>query len=330
MLSDICPPGRQPPTRAQGVGSCMAMLCVALWLAPAAAGGPDAVPALRRTRLNVIYSSSLFRTVSRNDAIAAMQVWLATVGRQKGFTVDAHVFVADDLDHMRRLLRETPPGVVLLDPLEYFELAGLGVLDPAFFGAKGRGDEAVQYLLLARQDPGITALADLRGKSLVTYASSRAELGRKWVEVLLHESGLGPADRFFGALSSVTNPSAAVLPVFFGKTGAGVVDRASFEVMKEMNPQLGSKLRTLAVTPPLLDGILCVHKQLLEYRDELLESLRQLHQDPAGSQILLVFKSNKLRPVDPEILERVREIGTKYRRIAQRQESRPSKSGEAR
>ena len=84
------------------------------------------------------------------------------------------------------------------------------------------------------------------------------------------------------------------------------------------------------MTPPLLDGILCVHKQLFEYREELLQSLRELHQEPAGSQILLVFKSNKLRPVDPQILERVREIGTKYRRISEKQESRPSKAGEAR
>ena len=212
------------------------MLLSAIWLASAAAGAPDPAPALRSTRLDVYYSSSLFRTVSKNDAIAAMQVWLTTVGRQKGFAVEAHVAVADDLDQMKKFVRESRPGLVLLDPLEYFELAGMGLLDPAFFGTKGKGDEAVQYLLLARQDPGIASLADLRGKSLITYASSRAELARKWVEVLLHENGLGSADRFFGALNSVTNPSAAVLPVFFGKAGAGVVDRASFEVMKEMNP----------------------------------------------------------------------------------------------
>ena len=244
--------------------------------------------------------------------------------------MEAHVAVADDLLEMKRLMRDGRPGLVLLDPLEYFELSGLGLLDPAFFGAKGKGDGAAQYLLLARQDQEITSLADLRGKSLVSYASSRAEMARKWIDVLLHENGLGPADRFFGALNSVTSPSAAVLPVFFGKTGAGVVDRASFEVMKEMNPQLGSRLRVLAVSPALVDGILCVHKQLSEYRAELLQSLRELHQEPAGSQILLVFKSNRLKPMDPQLLDRVSEIWTKYRRIAEKQESRPSKLGETR
>lgn len=34
------------------------------------------------------------------------------------------------------------------------------------------------------------------------------------------------------AAGPVSNPLAAVLPVFFGKVGVGVVDRFSFEVMR--------------------------------------------------------------------------------------------------
>jgi ABC-type phosphate/phosphonate transport system substrate-binding protein len=137
-----------------------------------------------------------------------------------------------------------------------------------------------------------------------------------WIEVLVHEDGLGPADRFFISMSSVSTPSAAVLPVFFGKVGAGVVDRASFEVMKEMNPQLGSRLRVLAMSPPLMKDILCVDKRHIAYREDLMRALRELPQTAAGAQILMVFKSDRLKPVDAEELERVRTLCTKWRLLS--------------
>jgi hypothetical protein len=146
-----------------------------------------------------------------------------------------------------------------------------------------------------------------------------------WIEVLLHEDDLGPADRFFSSLSSVSTPSEAVLPVFFGKLGAGVVDHNSFEVMKEMNPQLGSRLRVLAVSSPLLNGILCVDTRPVSYRGELMRGLRELDQTAAGKQILMVFKANRLKPVNTEDLERVRTLYRNYRLIS-REKAAPKRA----
>jgi phosphonate transport system substrate-binding protein len=200
--------------------------------------------------------------------------------------------------------------------VEYFELAGLGLLDPAFTGTRGKDDESLQLLLVVNQESGVTTISGLRGKSLAIQTDSRADLNRMWIEVLLHDDGLGPADRFFSSLSSVNTPSAAVLPVFFGKVGAGIVDRASFEVMKEMNPQLGLRLRVLAASPPLIKGILCLDKRPLPYREDLIQGLRDLHQTPAGRQILMVFKSERMKPLDSADLERMRTLCTKYRVIS--------------
>jgi ABC-type phosphate/phosphonate transport system substrate-binding protein len=196
--------------------------------------------------------------------------------------------------------------------MEYFEVAGLGLLEPAFTATRGKGDESLQFLLVANREPGVTTISGLRGKTLAIQTDSRADLGRMWTEVLLHEDGLGTADRFFSSISSVSTPSAAVLPVFFGKMGAGVVDRASFEVMKEMNPQIGSRLRVLAASTPLLGGILCVDKRFITYREDLLQGLRDLHQTAEGKQILLVFKSDRMKTVNNEDLERVRTLCAKY------------------
>ena len=313
--------GESPPGGSLLHWMTVAALAVASAL-PTPAGGQGTAPLLRKSRLHVVYSSSVFRTVSKNDAIAAMRVWVATVGRQKGFDLECSVEVIDGLAELSRRVKEGPPGVVLLDAFEYFDLANLGLLVPTFVGSKGKGDDPVYYALLVSRDSGVETVADLRGKTLVSYAGSRSDIGRKWLDALLHDSKLGVAEQFFRSVNSTSNPSAAVLPVFFGREGAGVVDRNAFEVMKEMNPQLGSKLRILAVSPPLADGILCIDKRPIDYREELLDGLKNLHQDAAGRQILLVFKSNKLKPVDAEILDRLRELWVKQRLISEKRAAR--------
>jgi ABC-type phosphate/phosphonate transport system substrate-binding protein len=297
---------------------------------PAAAAGQNVPPGSPRPRLEIIYSSSLFRTVSKNDALAALRVWTETVSRQEGLNADWNPSVAEDVAEIKRRLQEGPVGIVLLDPVEYFDLAGLGLLEPAYTGSRGADEESLQFLLVASQVSGVTTVSGLRGKTLAIQTNSRADLGRKWIEVLLHENGLGPADRFFSSLSSVSTPSEAVLPVFFGKLGAGVVDHASFEVMKEMNPQLGSRLRILAVSPPLLNGIVCVDKRLASDRAPVMKGLRELDQTAEGKQILLIFKANRLKPVNAEDLERVRTLCTKYRLLSGKTVASKTAAGPAR
>jgi hypothetical protein len=180
---------------------------------------------LRRTRLDVVYSSSLFQTINRNDGIAAMKVWVATIAQRRGFVVDCTVSVADDLASLKRSVVETPGGLFLVDPSEYFELAGLGFLQPTFSCARG-DQNAGRFVLLARPDSASGGLAGLRAKTLTIEMDSRADLGRQWMELLLNEGGLGLPDRFFSSVTSVATPTAAVLPVFFGKTAARLSTRS--------------------------------------------------------------------------------------------------------
>jgi hypothetical protein len=287
------------------------------------AQGPGAPEGARKVRLEVLYSSSLFRTINRNDALAAMRVWISAIGRSRGLDMESNVSIVDDLNAMRKLVREGPPGLVLLDVEEYFELSGLGVLEPVFFGS------ADATLLVANPDFGVTGISDLRGKAVTIFTASRADLGRKWMQVLLHEGGYGVADQYLRSMTSVPSPSAAVLPVFFGKSGAAVVSQFGLDVLKEMNPQVGAKLRVLASTKPMAEGVLCFHRRFTESRQLIWEALRDLHRDPAGKQILLLFKSGGLVPVHPQILEEARALELRYKRMAERQAPRklPASAG---
>ena len=201
--------------------------------------------------------------------------------------------------------------LVLLDAVEYLRLADLG-LEPVF---AGKEYTPIEYLLLVNQISNIRGIENLRGKSITFASLTDANLGRMWTEIMLDDRHLGRIENFFGSIKNESKVSAAVLPVFFGKTDAVVVARVSFEVMQEMNPQLKTKMRVLAVSPGFIDGLLCVPRAKRTANSALLKAIAGLQEDVAGQQILMVFRTRQLVPVDGAALERVRGMWTRYLRL---------------
>jgi hypothetical protein len=76
--------------------------------------------------------------------------------------------------------------------------------------------------------------------------------------------------------------------------------------------QVGAKLRVLSASLPLADGILCIRRRQIEFREELREARRNLHLDVQGKQVLMVFGFRRLAPVDPPAPEPVRELWRKH------------------
>ncbi|MGD1158217.1 MAG: PhnD/SsuA/transferrin family substrate-binding protein [Terriglobia bacterium] len=277
---------------------------------PAFAQQPSAP--LRRMRLDMVFSTSLFRAANRNDAIAAVRVWASMFGRTHGFQVDPTVEAVDNVAEVRKRVLAGSAGVLALDVVEYFELADLPGIEPALCAMRGEGSVPPRYLVLVGAESGIPSLQALRGKSIIIHANTGANLGQVWLDAMLYDGRLGRPDHFFRSVEVVPKASSAILPVFFGKADAAIVDDASFEVSKEMNPQVGAKLRVLSASPPLAEGLLCICRKQIEFRDKLLEDMRNLHLDPQGRQILMVFGFDRLAPVDTQELEQVRELWRKH------------------
>ncbi|MGD1158219.1 MAG: PhnD/SsuA/transferrin family substrate-binding protein [Terriglobia bacterium] len=267
---------------------------------------------LRRTRLDMVFSSSLFRAASRNDAIAAVRVWGSMVGRTHGFQVDPTVDVVDDVAEIRKRVLAGTAGLLALDAVEYLDLSDLTAVEPVFCALRGEGSVPTRYLVLVGAESGISSFESLRGKTIITHANTGANLGQVWLDAMLYDARLGPPDHFFRSVAAVPKASLAILPVFFGKADAAVVDESSFEVAKEMNPQVGVKLRVLRGSPPLAEGLICICRKQIEFREELLEGIRDLHLDVQGKQILMVFGFSRLLPVDTQELEQVRELWRKH------------------
>jgi hypothetical protein len=267
----------------------------------------SATGAAAKDLLRVTFSPHVFAQVNRNDALASTRVWIEAVGHKRGLDLDVQVETFASSAALQEVIRSQADDLYILSTMEYLDLgAEQSLLDPLF--VPQNGDFVIdEYALLMRRDRR-GALPDLRGKSVLFLSNVGANLGRLWLDTELAAAGLGNLERFCPAAQDVAKPSAAILPVFFGQADACVVDASSFRLMQELNPQLGRDLEVRLSSPPYLECLICVRRDYLQHRTDLIEGLAGLHEEAAGRQLLMVFKINRLVPYTDETLRTVREL----------------------
>lgn len=287
----------------------VATLSMLLWNgAGDAARGQSAENLRSGGRLDLVVSTSLFRAVNRNDAIPALRTWVNLVAQKRGIQFEPAIQIFNNATGIRKHVLTGASGVLVLDAQEYLQLSDLKTVEPKFSADRGSGNVSSRYLLIARDEPGGGSLQSLRNRRLCVHASTAANLGMVWLQSLLSGSRLEAAEAYFGSVEVTEKPSAALLPVFFGRADAAVIDEASFEVIKEMNPQLGKKLRVLSTSPELAEAVVCFFGNRIVLRDELITSVRDLHLDVQGKQILTTLRFSRMAPLNSTALERSIEL----------------------
>ncbi len=293
-------------------------------LASAFAEAAETNSVLKPEALTVAFTKSAFLNVNRTDVEAGYMVLAQTVGRRRGYLVKSKVQVFEEASEFESLLQDEASRLIIVDAWRYLSMGTIEITP--FFVSSEQGKVGKQYLLLTRQGSGLDKLADLRGKEIAVYEVANTTQGRAWLETLLLENHCGTPDEFFASTVSAGKPTAAVLPVFFGKKQACVVDRAAFELMKELNPQVGKAVQVLAESEPVVDSLVCLRNSGWgsgTFREDLIETLRDFHLEPAGAQILTLFKTDRLIPFEEKHLTTMRTLRAAYDRLGKVIKPRP-------
>jgi len=263
-----------------------------------------------------------FRNINPNDAAAAYTVVLETIGRRHGRQFKATTQIFDDPGAFEATIRGGSLHISVVGAWDYLSMHIDDVAKPSFVVAEN-GQVGRRYLVLTRRDSGLNALPDLRGKSIVKLDYAAVGAALHWLDTLLAAGRLGPQERFFGNVEVVGKPSAAVLPVFFGKKSACVVDESSFKIMKELNPQVGLALQVVAISEKFADVLICVREHGWPsdaLRAETIQALADLPRDPGGRQILTLFKIDQLVPFRDEYLDNIRQLRATYAKLTSEDE----------
>ena len=264
------------------------------------------------------FSRASFLEVNPRDVESAFKALVEALAKKHGYDTKAQIHIYDTSSDFEAAMNRGEIQLAAVGAWEYSDMNIMGTMEPGFVHVE-QGRPMKDYVLLTRHDSGLNTLRDLKGKDVVVLESTVCLLARPWLEVLLGQGNLGTKETFFRKVEIVPKGSAAVLPVFFGKTQACVVDRIAFQVMSDLNPQVGLQLQTVATSPLYVSSILCLSRKgwpSEQYREDISLVLRDLHLEPAGRQILMLFKVERLEPFNENDLASLRELRVKYKRLS--------------
>lgn len=266
-----------------------------------------------------------FPNVNLNDALAAYRVLLEKIGRRQGYAIRPAVSIYEDTPRFAAAIRGGPMHLAVMDAWQYLELESLPEIRPVYVPAI---DENLgrRYLVLVRRGSGLRTLADLQDQPVLRLASLDNNVCRHWLETLLPDDPAHPPADFFTHVETAAKPTAAVLPVFFGQRAACIVDERSFDLMKELNPQVGRSLEIIAASEVFVDIVVCLGEQNWpspEARADTVHTMGHLDADAAGQQVLTLFKISRQVPFQETHLATVRALRRTYeqRRTARRSEA---------
>ena len=255
--------------------------------------------------LKLGFTQGIFVDVNFSDAKAAAKVWSQGLMHKRGMRGVADAIIYEEIASMMLAVERREVDMVTMLAKEYLELEGKMQIEPRFLTTR-RGRITESSLLLAHRLSGIRAIEDLRGKSVILAGDARASIARIWLTNLVMDEGFSSLNDFFGKTSEATKYSHTVLPVFFRQADACLVPKAGFETMSELNPQLGKDLQIIKESPAFLSSVLCFRRDYSS-RQVLMDALRDLHAEPAGQQLLTMFRVDKLVSYDDSYLNSARE-----------------------
>ena len=252
----------------------------------------------------IAFSANVFSGVYLKDATAAAKV--LTEFFLKKYKRDWEVKpneVFSNIEELKKILKKQEFEILVLPPNEYIQVKDLNLLEPIGISLRD-GSPYDSYRLLARKDSDVKSLRDLNNKS-VLICSLEGNKSELWIDHLLKQKKLGDKEKFFSKLEFIDKPLATILPVFFRKEDACIVEESSYHTIVELNPQIGKDLVTIELSQPLAIKLVAIRKSISDpqIKADIKEAFLNLHKYEESRQYLTVFRIGKVIEFSEEYLK---------------------------
>ena len=149
-------------------------------------------------------------------------------------------------------------------------------------------------------EPGINALADLKGKD-VSFGSQSSTSGHLMPRSYLLQAGLNP-DKDFRRVAYSGAHDATITAVASGKVQAGALNISVWDKFVAEKKVDASKVRAFYVTPPYYDYNWTVHADMpAALREKITQAFLALNRDTAeGKEILDLQRATRFVPTQVE------------------------------
>jgi phosphonate transport system substrate-binding protein len=248
------------------------------------------------------FSQALFSDVHEADARAAIKIWAHILGHEKNVPIEPSPQIFRNQDELESVLKNEAVDAVGITILEYQQLLSETKFSRLFM-TKISGALTERFVLLAHRQGQVTELSDLHNRKLAIFENSRTLLAPLWLDNLLQRQGMGTdTDNDIQVQTNQKLPN-IVLPVFFRQIDACLVTKSGFDIMVELNPQVGKDLFIVAESEDIVPIIFAFRDHYEPpFLDTLLSGLSELDQSNAGLQILNIFQSDSIEEQPRQLL----------------------------
>lgn len=249
------------------------------------------------------YSKNLFRGFNINDARVAASLMEAALIKEASRGGKNNTLVIDDPYQLDEFIKNKKLDFLSLTTAEFLEIKDRINVYPYCIPI-ARDSIYNRIILLVRNDSNINSVADLKGKtiSITSDYDENYKFTTLWMKVLFWKNQIKDIRKYIGSIKRSDNPSIIATDVFFKKSDACILLETEFEALKELNPQMGTKLKVLNSSNPLLTELGLYTENALINSDlkNILNITYKFHEFVNGKNLLRLLKVKKLVPYKPE------------------------------
>lgn len=266
-------------------------------------------------RVNIAVPQQIFGDLRTSDILASLRIWTNTlIERVKDgkSDVDINFVVEDDLKAIQWGLESERLDMIIVLSTKFVELEKSQSFSHLRYPLAER-DRREDLLLLVADDSYIDGFDDLKNRRVGVVHKGYLDLVRIWQEVFLLERGYGDGEEFYKKLTYHEKPNQAIFSLFFGQVDACFVNRSAYELMVELNPQVGRKLKVLECSKGYVMSVLAVRSSYDKpVVKSILRTLGNVNGTPEGEQIMTLFKFESMVSGDDAYLDPVRHLIRRY------------------
>ena len=261
----------------------------------------------------VIFGFDLYTITETDikDTKAAIQYCMKELGKNIQVKVESRVY-----DNYKTIISDLKSGnldVGNVSPIHYLHINSEVETDLAY-GESTAGSKFRRYLLVTHADSMIDNIDMLENKSIAAMKTN--EMGLLYLNNLLLEHGKKESGQYFSSIVDKRLFSQAIFAVFFGQVDACLTTEAAFNAAVELNPQLGRKLKIIAVSPELLSMVAFFRNDFPDdYRERTWEVVYHLDDTEYGRQVLMLFHIDGLVPITKDDLKSLVDMIDEYKKL---------------
>jgi ABC transporter, phosphonate, periplasmic substrate-binding protein len=264
----------------------------------------------------VIFLKNLFTDVDINDAVAALKIWVMEIEKTAKPEFTLMPVIIDNIESIKASSLGDV-ALVCLNSTDFLDYKSKLNLEGAFLPLIN-GKVFSQYILLSRNN--IDDISKLKGSKIGIESKIDYSIANMWLDILLEKNKLPQNKKFFSEVKSYDKESQLVLSVFFGQLDACIVTKNSFDLMVELNPQVGKKIKILNISQNLILTVTAFPRDFKnkEHRQDIIEAAKSLGSFPGGKQLLTLMNSNDVIQYRNEYLDNIIKLVEDYRNIAEK------------